>query len=82
MLKRVLGDISKCGTNNSSIATWETKSTLTKGTEFDHMMNFLNAQGFSGHPRDAIRAWAQSVGGNKGTLYDNLKSYYNKTAHP
>ena len=80
MLKRQLGDISKSGAEHE-MEYWRNKA--GGDSSHDCMMNFLATQGFSGHPRDAYRAWIASVGAvSGGTEYDNSKNYYDGTASP
>lgn len=81
MLREVLGDISKSGSDKEQ-DYWKAKSGVNAGTQLDQMMTYLNAQGFSGHPRDAFRSWVQSKGGNVGTMFDNTKKYFNENAAP
>ena len=83
MLKRIVGgNIAKAGVyNNQDYFKGKTTTKLDKGTNHDHMMRYLNEQGFSGHPRDAFRAWAQSKGSG-GTWKDNIQAYFKNTVSP
>lgn len=85
MLKEIVSAslVAKSGTT-SNVKFWEAKGGLANGTEQDNMMKYLNSQGFSGNPKDALRAWAQSKStlGFKGNFKDNMRNYFNNTANP
>lgn len=55
---------------------WSSLSNISEGTTFDHMVDYLTSEGYTGSPHDKLRQFLEAQVGQIGSVYDMATVFY------